>query len=162
MQELIQDQAVALLVGVLSTFLAAAVVLVFKIYILPFARRQLSDDVDIRGEWWSHSTASNAAYTYHLSLKPRVGGWEGLGRITRSSAELGDYVQDFQATAKKRGAYVLLQLLGRGPSAGSVAVGLFLLEDRGAAMRGSWVYRPSSGHTPKSEEAEFTRINSPG
>ncbi|MFF5289180.1 hypothetical protein [Paractinoplanes globisporus] len=80
--------------------------------------------------------------------------------ITRTAKAAGvdDYRHTFKITAMRRGAYVVVNLLGTKGNPGSMATGLFLLQQRGARMTGEWTYRPGGTEVPESEKISFKRM----
>jgi ABC-type microcin C transport system permease subunit YejB len=146
--------------GVVATMGVAAAVFLGRTYLMPWIHRLTSDDVDISGGWSSSADTPSASYTYHISLRSWLGRWRGSATITRTtkSRAMDDYRHEFAVTARKRGSFVVVTLLGTRRNAASVATGLLGLERRGDALSGIWVYRPSISETPAGERVSFKRL----
>jgi hypothetical protein len=144
--------------GILTTvFLWLLGLLVQKVFI-PWYQEMIYKGIDLKGTWNYHiQYESGVTYSCQLDLKQSSHKITGFGSMRVENSET-DYVQNLSIEGETWEGFLILKMRSTSNSSLSFVSGLFKVEERGAELGGSWVYRTRDG-TINNEDLCFKRVN---
>ena len=141
---------------VTSVFLFVLGRMIYDVFI-PWYQKIIYHGVDLRGRWTNQlKLDSGAIYNYQLDIKQNAHKIFGDAVITKSGAD-NNYIQDFNIEGETWEGYVVVNMQSKTRVSLSFVSGLFKVEDRGSALKGSWAYRGAETDEVSSEFIELRR-----